>query len=70
MIINKVTLGFVSQRFDTETRRFIDQAFIAEDGSTWENEYGEELMPEDELIYGKGGVDEPTLNMEMVQPKP
>jgi hypothetical protein len=72
-IIYKVTVGFVSQRFDTETRRFVSQEFIAEDGRQWENEFGEPLdMRSNEdlaLIYGQGGVNEPNLNMEMVQPK-
>ena len=71
-IICKITVGFVSQRFDTETRRFVNQEFIANDGVTWENEMGDELNMSDNkdltLIYGQGGVDEPTLNMEMVQP--
>jgi hypothetical protein len=74
MIITKVTLGFVTQRFDTETRRFVDQSFIAEDGHTWEDENGETLDESDdkvaEAIYGLGGVDEPSLPLEMVQPKP
>lgn len=74
MIINKVIVGFVSQRFDTETRRFVGQEFIASDDKTWENEYGEPLDLTDdkdaEKVYGLGGVDEPYLNMEMVQPNP
>ncbi len=73
MIINKVTIGFVTQRFDTETRKFVGQEFIAEDGHTWENDDGEPLDKTDdreaELIYGTGGVDEPKLNLDMVQPK-
>lgn len=72
MIINKVTIGYVVQKFDTERRRFVAQEFIAEDGHTWENEYGEALDESDnkdaEAIYGLGGVDEPTLALEMVQP--
>ena len=61
MIISKVVVGFVTQRFDTETRRFIDQEFHASDDVTWENEQGETLdyVHDGELIYGKGGVDEP-----------
>lgn len=71
MIINKITVGFVTQQFDTETRRFVGQSFIAEDGHTWENEYGEPLGNSDEdlaAIYGQGGVDEPTLALEMKTP--
>lgn len=72
MIINKVTVGFVTQQFDTETRRFVGQQFIAEDGHTWEDEMGTALDLSDdadaEKVYGLGGVDEPNLNMDMVQP--
>ena len=72
MIINKVTVGFVTQQFDTETRRFVGQQFIAEDGHTWEDEMGTALDLSDdkdaEKVYGLGGVDEPSLNLDMVQP--
>jgi hypothetical protein len=72
MIINKVTIGFVIQQFDTETRRFVRQDFIAEDDHTWETEDGDgfNLMNErhSELVYGQGGVDEPSLALEMKQP--
>lgn len=74
MIINKVIVGFVTQQFDTETRRFVGQEFTASDDKTWENQYGEPLDLTDdkdaEAVYGLGGVDEPYLNMEMVQPNP
>lgn len=74
MIINKVIIGFVTQQFDTETRRFVGQSFTGSDDRTWENEMGEALDLSDdadaEKVYGLGGVDEPYLNMEMVQPKP
>jgi len=73
MIINKVTVGFVTQQFDTETRRFVGQQFVAEDGHTWEDEMGTALDLSDdadaEKVYGLGGVDEPSLNLDMVQPK-
>ncbi len=72
MIITKITNGFVCQRFDTETRRFVGQEFISADDSVWETDMGDALCKTDnadaELIYGKGGVDEPTLAMEMKQP--
>ena len=71
MIINKVIIGFVNQQFDTETRRFINQEFHGSDDRTWENEMGDSLnLTGDDaaLVYGLGGVDEPYLNMEMVQP--
>jgi hypothetical protein len=73
MIINKVIIGFVTQRFDTETRRFVGQEFHGSDDRVWENQMGETLDLSDdkdaEKVYGLGGVDEPYLNMEMVQPK-
>jgi len=72
MIINKVTVGFVIQQFDTDDRRFVGQEFVAADEVTWENQLGERLYHDEEenaeLIYGKGGVDEPYLNFDMVQP--
>jgi len=71
MIIQKITNGFVVQRFDSEKRRFISQEFIAADGHEWENELGENIENDDEgreAIYGKGGVDEPELALEMKQP--
>lgn len=73
MIIHKVITGFVVQKFDTETRKFIDQEFIGSDDRDWETAEGDSLNlakePGATLVYGLGGVDEPYLNMEMVQPK-
>jgi hypothetical protein len=71
MKINKITVGFVVQTFDTETRTFTNQEFVAADEVSWENGYSEPLdyVKDAELIYGKGGVDEPYLNFDMVQPK-
>jgi hypothetical protein len=73
MILNKVITGFVIQRFDTETGKFIGQEFISCDDSQWENSETEspiDLTDEKyaEAVYGKGGVDEPYLNCDMVQP--
>jgi hypothetical protein len=74
MIINKVIIGFVTQQFDTETRRFVGQEFTASDDKSWERQNGDSLDLSDDtdaaLVYGLGGVDEPYLNMEMVQPNP
>jgi hypothetical protein len=50
MIVNKITNGFVVQQFDTETRRFIGQEFIADDEVTFEDEYGERVKPFDENL--------------------
>ncbi len=71
-VIKKIHVGFVVQSFDTEKRRFFCQEFIASDNHTWEDQVGNPLTNSNEdlaLIYGQGGVDEPYLNLEMVQPK-
>jgi len=41
MRINKTTVGFVTQVFDTETGRCIEQTFIAGDQVDYEDEDGE-----------------------------
>ena len=72
MFINKITVGFVVQRFDTETRKFTEQSFVSSDEATWEDSDGNELNLTDDkdaaLVFGNGGVDEPKMNFEMVQP--
>lgn len=72
-VIKKITVGFVVQSYDTKTRRFSCQEFVASDAHHWENQEGDPLNLGDNadlaLIYGQGGVDEPNLNLEMVQPK-
>ena len=72
-VIKKVTIGFVVQSYDTEKRRFFCQEFVASEDHTWEDQMGDALNLKDNadlaLIYGQGGVDEPYLNLEMVQPK-
>jgi len=40
MIVKKITVGFVTQAFDTDTGKFIDQDFTAGDQVDWEDEYG------------------------------
>jgi len=61
MIINKVTVGYVTQRFDTKTQKFIGQEFTAADEVTWEDQGGEH-------VDSPGDVAEPYLNYEMIQP--
>ena len=58
MIVNKITTGFVIQRFNTETNKFIDQEFIAGDEVSYENVYGESVDTFDEY-----------LPFDMIQPK-
>lgn len=57
MIVNKITIGFVIQQFDTETNTFVSQEFIAGDEVTYENQMGEAV--DSFLEY---------LPFEMVQP--
>ena len=40
MIIQKITVGFVVQRFDNVTGKFISQEFFAGDEITYEDEDG------------------------------
>lgn len=40
MIINKITIGFVVQAYDTDRNEFIGQDFIAGDEITWETQNG------------------------------
>jgi len=63
MIISKVVIGFVTQRYDTEKKQFLDQEFHASDDVNWENEMGESVdAPQND------NGDEPYLNYEMIQP--
>jgi hypothetical protein len=63
MILTKTTIGFVTQRYDTDKKRFIDQEFIGSDDRSWEDAMGDSVdAPE-----GKGD-DEPYLNYEMKSP--
>jgi len=45
MIIDKITLGHVTQKFDTKTKKCIEQAFIADDSAVFENKYGDSINP-------------------------
>ena len=58
MIITKTTFGWVSQQYDTKTRKFVHQEFIAGDQVEYEDENNEKVEPI-----------EPYLPFEMVQPK-
>ena len=66
MIINKITTGFVIQKFDTEAHKFISQEFIAtpigcsEDQVAWETEFGEPIKP----------ATKDSLAFDMIQPSP
>ena len=58
-LITKITVGFVTQRYDTEKKRFIDQEFTGSDDRTWEDEMGNSIATPS---------DDPYLNFEMIQP--
>lgn len=67
MIINKITIGFVTQQYDNEQGRFISQEFVAGDEVEYECE-GEPVR-----LVGKNygeftGLDD-YLAFDMVQPK-
>jgi hypothetical protein len=64
MIINKITIGFVTQQFDTETNKFIGQEFTASDEVTWENPDEIDEPTDAPLVNGES----PYLNYDMVQP--
>lgn len=63
MIVNKITAGFVVQRFDTDKGEWVSQEFIAGEECAYEDEKGE-------VIDGKEVLPqpEPYLAFQMVQP--
>lgn len=63
MIINKITEGFVVQTYDTETKKWTAQEFIAGDDCVYEDETGTPLDSDDM------GDPEPYLPFEMIQPE-
>jgi len=65
MIICKITEGFVVQTFDTETRKFTDQEFVACDDVQYERD--SEPVDADLMQDDKGN--EPYLPFHMKQPE-
>jgi hypothetical protein len=65
MILNKITTGFVVQKFDSETGRCLSQEFVAGDQVEWEDQAGNAV--ED----GQYGIDLEGLYcpLEMKQPE-
>ena len=63
-MLNKVTVGFVIQKFDTETNKFISQEFIASDEVTWEDPDEIDEPTDAPVVNGET----PYLNYTMVQP--
>ena len=66
MIIDKITVGFVVQKYDTESGKYIEQDFIAEDDVTYENEFGERILADESPVKFS---DIPYLPFDMVQPE-
>lgn len=50
MLVNKITVGFVTQVFDTETNQFVSQDFTAGDEVDYEDQDGE-CVDGDEVGY-------------------
>lgn len=50
MVVRKITVGYVVQEFDTETRRFVSQKFVVEGSSDFENESGFAATPFPEYL--------------------
>lgn len=51
MIIEKITIGHVTQKFDTRTKKCIEQAFIADDDTVFENQRGDTIRPKNANEY-------------------
>ena len=65
MKINKVTIGFVTQVYDTETGKCDSQEFIAGDEVSYEDQYGENFDIDDsetELEYQPYEMIQPWLS--------
>ena len=65
MLIDKITVGFVIQTFDTETGEYASQSFVAGDDVSYEVD-GKPLTPG----HGLGATPEPYLPFDMRQPGP
>ena len=77
MRINKITVGYVSQTFDTDLGRFVSQEFVAGDQVDYEDEdgvpVGSDLLEVKKKVKGKKGrmktvKEEACLPLEMKQP--
>jgi hypothetical protein len=66
VIINKITTGFVIQRFDTDLQKFVSQEFIASEAEEYETENETQIDYKDFLSLLK--VKEPYLHFDMEQP--
>ena len=71
MIINKITTGFVTQKFDTELGRYIEQNFTAGDQVDYEWADGTPARWNEMEIhnFGPKAEEEPYLPFDMKQPE-
>lgn len=67
MIIQKITPGYVIQNYNTETKRFEFQCFVAGDQTDYEDECGEDVTGTDECAELVNG--DAYLPFEMKQPE-
>ncbi len=65
MIINKITLGWVWQSFDTDTKQYTEQRFVAGDDVAYEENDGTPCPSIEDALEIQI---EPYLPFEMVQP--
>ena len=65
MQITKITFGWVNQVFDTETKKFVSQEFVAGDTVVYEDADG---IPVGSITESPLGKPEPYLAFNMVQP--
>ena len=64
MLINKITVGWVTQTFDTEQKKFIRQGFFASDHVDYEDTQGSPINSNLLIVDGE----ELYLPFDMVQP--
>lgn len=63
MIVSKITHGYVIQKFDTKTQKFISQEFVVGDDCTYEDAQGKPLGK-----VSMSKVENAYLPYDMVQP--
>lgn len=67
MKIQKITPGYVVQIFDTDTKRYVSQEFVAGSDVDYDNMQGEPVDPMEVEMQEDDGT-EPYLPFNMVQP--
>lgn len=68
--LHKITTGFVTQVFDTETGKYVSQNFTAGTDVDYEDPFGNILNPVgmEQYNFGPYAASEPYLPFDMVQP--